>query len=249
MEESIGRESGGTGILEAMFTAGAHYGHTRSRRHPSVAAFIFGKKNASEIINLEETKVSLERAEQFLEELGRTRKQLLMVGNKPEARTVLQKEAQRLGMPYVSARWIGGTITNFEEIKKRLAKLEDLRAKRSSGGLDVYTKRERGVIDKEISDLERKFSGLLTLKGLPAALIVVDSRAEEIAVLEALARKIPVVSISSSNCDISKIDYPIVANDSSNASIAFFVGRLADAYERGRGKVGSIGDVEISPEA
>ncbi len=249
MEEIKIGESGGAGILEAMFTAGAHYGHTRSRRHPSVAAFIFGKKNASEIINLEGTRVSLERAEEFLEELGKARKQLLMVGNKPEARMVLRKEAERLGVPYVSARWIGGTITNFEEIKKRLAKLEDLRAKRSSGDLDVYTKRERGVIDKEIGDLERKFSGLLTLKGLPGALIVVDSRAEEIAVLEARARKIPVVSISSSNCDISKIDYPIVANDSSSSSITFFIGRLADAYKRGKGKVESTRDSEDSLEA
>lgn len=227
------------GVLEAMFTAGAHYGHIRSRRHPSVASFIFGKKNANEIINLEETKVSLERAERFLEELGKAGKQLLLVGNKPEARAVIRKETERLGMPYVAARWIGGTITNFEEIKRRLAKLEDLRAKRASGGLDVYTKRERGVIDKEISDLERKFSGLLAMKNLPAALIVVDSRAEEIAVLEARARKIPVISISSSDCDISKVDYPVVANDSSGSSIAFFVGRLADAYERGKSGIKS----------
>ena len=124
----------------------------------------------------------------------------------------------------------------------------------ASGGLDVYTKRERGVIDKEISDLERKFSGLLTMKSLPAALIVIDSRAEEIAVLEARARKIPVVSISSSDCDISKVDYPIVANDSSGSSIVFFVGRLADAYERGKdlpaGRqdgMKSAGDAEGSP--
>src|SRR3989344_9471490 len=121
MEESIERESGGTGILEAMFTAGAHYGHTRSRRHPSVSPFIFGKKNASEIINLEETRVSLERAEAFLEELGKKGKQLLLVGNKPEARTVIRKETERLGMPYVAARWIGGAITNFAGIKKSLA--------------------------------------------------------------------------------------------------------------------------------
>lgn len=219
--------------VKALFNAGAHFAYTKSRRHPSAAPFIFGAKNNVEIFDLEKTEETLTRAEAFLEKLGSEKKPVVFIASKHEAHESIQKTAEGLNLPFVAGRWIGGTFTNFTEIKKRLAKLEKLRGQRERGELGKYTKKERLMIDREIESLEESFGGLVGLNGMPAAIVVVDSKHEAIAVNEAHHVGVPVVSISGSDCDVSNIEYPIIANDGARASIAYILERLGAAYDRG----------------
>lgn len=217
--------------IEEMFKAGAHFGYSKSRRHSSMKSLIFGIKNSVEIIDLEKTDEYLAKAKDFVAALAKEGKQILFVGSKNEARDVVKNGAISVDVPYVTNRWIGGTITNFPEIKKRISRLEELTGKRDKGELGMYTKKERLLIDREIEKLEKNFGGLLPMKEKPAAIFVVDSRAENIAVEEAKNANIPVISLSGSDCDIKGIEYPIPANDSSKSSIEFFVGQLVDTYK------------------
>lgn len=216
--------------LEVMQKAGGHFGYSKSRRHPSTAKFILGTKNKTDYIDLEKTKLELERAIELIKGLAKEGKKILFVGSKPEAKKAVEEAAQSLNMPYVSERWIGGTLTNFGEIKKRIDRLVDLKDKRTKGELEKYTKKERLMIDREIGRLEKYFSGLVNLTKMPDLLIIVDSRKEDSALDEAAQMKIPVVSLCNTDCDIRKIDYPIIANDTAQLSIKFFIGELAKAY-------------------
>ena len=191
-------------------------------------------KNNVEIINLEKTAEGLARAKEFVADIAKAGKHILFAGGKSEAHKIVTDAAISIGMPYAAARWVGGTLTNFGQIKKRIAHLEDLLAKKEKGALDIYTKKERLVIDREIEDLKESFGGLVGMKEMPAALFVVDSDRESIAVTEARKMGVPVISLSSSDCDISKIDYPIVANDAARSSIEFFVNEIAEAFRRAR---------------
>ena len=220
--------------IEEMFTAGAHFGYSKTRRHPSVAPYIFGVKNQVEIIDLEKTEELLEKALAFIATMAKEGKQVLFVGGKNEVRQALRLAAESIGMPFVDGRWIGGTLTNFPEIKKRLNKLEDLTKQKEKGELTKYTKKERLMIDREIANLERFFSGISSLKDLPKAMVVVDSKKEIIAVTEAQKMNIPVVAISGTDCDLAGINYPIVANDASVSSVTFFVNEIAKAYQKAK---------------
>jgi len=222
------------GIIEEMFEAGAHFGYSKAKSHPSMKRLIFGVKNTVEIINLEKTDDHLARAKDFIASIAKEGRQVLFVGAKNEAREAVKAGAISIDMPYVTNRWIGGTITNFSEIKKRIARLEELTNKREKGETGMYTKKERLLIDREIEKLEKHFAGLLPMKELPAAIFVIDSKAEKIAAKEAKDTGISVVSLSGSDCDIKGINYPIPANDASRSSIAFFVNQIADAYKNGR---------------
>ncbi len=221
-------------LITDMFAAGAHFGYTRSRRHPSVKPFIFGAKNGIEILDLEKTSVELKNAEEFVASLAKSGKQVLFVGTKNEARKAVEAGAFSIEMPFAVERWVGGVLTNFSEIKKRVALLEELRAKRERGELSMYTKKERSLIDKDIERLERNFSGIVGMKDVPAALFVVDPRKESIAVEEARFLKIPVIALANSDCNLGEIDFPIPGNDSSLSSITFFVNRIVEAYKAGR---------------
>ena len=195
---------------------------------------IFGVKNNVEIIDLEKTSDLLSNALEFVEALAKEGKQILFVGSKNEARESVKNGAMSIDMPYVINRWIGGTITNFSEIKKRIARLEELVSKKEKGELGMYTKKERLSIDREILDLEKHFGGLLPMKQLPSAIFVIDSKHEKIAVKEAKDFGIPVIGLLGSDCDIKEIDYPIPANDASRSSITFFVNKIVDAYDRSK---------------
>ncbi len=220
--------------IDALFGVGAHFGYRRSKRHPSATKFIFGTKGGTEIFDLEKTKDALEKAEAFVRSLAAGGKQLLFVGGKSESTGAVTAGAEKTGQPYVSGRWVGGTLTNFPQIRGRIDKMLDLTAKREKGELNKYTKKERLLIDREIARLEMLFSGLVSLKALPAALFIVDPRKEDIAVTEAEQEGIPIVALASSDCDLARIDYPIPGNDASRASIAYFVERIAAAYEAGK---------------
>lgn len=221
-------------VIQKMFSAGAHFAFSRSRRHPSTASYIFGVKNRVEIFDLEKTVSLLETAEVFAKKLGFEGKQLLFVGGKSEARDAIKQAALSLDMPYVAGRWIGGTLSNFKEIRSRVDRFLDLTAKREKGELSKYTKKERLLIDREIDKLDRFFSGLIPMKEMPKALFVIDSKHEKIAVAEAKKAGIPVIALAGSDCNLKSVDYAIPGNDASTASIAFFTGKIVWAYKEGR---------------
>jgi small subunit ribosomal protein S2 len=227
------KETKTTERVDEMFGAGAHFGYSKSRRHPSVSPLIYTTKNKVDFINLEKTDVELEKALQFVATLAKTGKKILFVGVKPEAKKAVEAAAISLDMPYVIERWVGGTLTNFPEIKKRINKLADLQAKKANGELDVYTKKEKLMIEREIERLQKLFSGVANVTKTPDALFVIDTKKEHIAVTEAASAGVPVIGLGNSDTNIRDIDYPIVANDASAASIAFFVNAIAKAYKNG----------------
>ncbi|MFC1802087.1 30S ribosomal protein S2 [Patescibacteria group bacterium] len=218
-------------VIEQMFEAGAHFGYSRAKRHSSAKRVLFGSKNGTDIFDLEKTKKYLEEAKEFVKSLSEQKKQILFVGGKNEARKIVEETAVALGLPFVASRWIGGTLTNFTEIRKRVQKLERLRQEKEKGEWGKYTKKEALDLSKELEKLEKTFSGLVEMKSLPTALFVVDAKHEDIAVTEAKSMNIPVVSLSNSDNDISKIDYPIPANDTSKTSIEYFVKQIEEAYK------------------
>ena len=220
-----------------MFKAGAHYGYGKSRRHPSVSSYIYATKNKSDIIDLEKTSVMLEEAVSFVKNLGSQNKVILFVGTKPEAKDAIRDAAMSLNMPFVTARWIGGTLSNFLEIKKRITELETYHKENAEGGLEKYTKKERTMMAKKLEKLSKYYSGLIGLKKAPDALFVIDARSEHIAVTEAVKGGIPVISLVNSDSNIKNIDYPILGNDSAIPSIKFFTKAAANAYKEGQGSV------------
>jgi small subunit ribosomal protein S2 len=217
-------------IIDKLFGVGAHFGYAPSRRHPSLARFIYGSKGGTELFDLEKTAVCLEDALNFVKKLASERKTILFVGGKAEARNIVKRIAERLNQPYVAGRWIGGTLTNFSEIRKRLNRLQELSDMREKGELAKFTKRERLLIDREIADLELMFGGLKGMNKIPDAMFVVDPKHEEGAVDEAVQMRLPVAALMNSDCDRAHITYPIPANDASVASISFILEEVAKQY-------------------
>ena len=175
--------------IKTLFAAGAHFGFPRARRHPTAAPYIFITKDRTDIFDLELTEQRLETAKAFVQALTGTGRQTLFVGGKNEAISVVKSLAEQVGMPYVAGRWIGGTLTNFKNIRKRIDRLEKLMKERESGELEKYTKRERLMIDREIDELQARFGGLVSMTDLPGAMFVIDSRHEFTAVAEANQRR------------------------------------------------------------
>lgn len=218
-------------MIDNMFKAGAHFAFSKSRRHPTVSPYIFGVKNKVEIFDLEKTKGLLEKAKTFVESLGKDKKAILFIGGKSEARNAIKLGAQSVSQPFVDGRWIGGTLTNAPQIRKRIEKFERLVSEREKGELAKYTKKERLLIDREIAKLEKLFSGIVSMKDLPKAIFVVDPKAEKNAVKEAQDMGIPVIALLGSDCNMKGIDYPIVGNDASQASIRFFINEITKSYK------------------
>ncbi|MBX4198683.1 30S ribosomal protein S2 [Candidatus Parcubacteria bacterium] len=225
------------GLIDELFKAGAHFGFVKSRRHPSAKPFIFGEKDKVEIFDLEKTSEALVKAQTFLEEKGKENALILIVGGKSEAREAVKASGRELGMPFVAGRWIGGTLTNYSEIKKRIQKLEDLTTQREKGELGKYTKKERLLIDREIDRLTLYFSGLSTLKSLPKVLLVVDPKREHIAVSEAKQLRIPVVAVAGSDNNLFEVNYAVPCNDASQHSVSFIMKKLVEAYKAGKASI------------
>lgn len=219
--------------IEELFKAGAHYGYSKTRRHPSVAKYIYTTKNKVDIVDIEKTALQLAEAETFVKELSAKGKTIIFVGTKPEAREAVKGDAEKIAQPYVVERWVGGILTNWPEIKKRTARLEDLKAKKEAGELDIYTKKERLLLDEEMAKMHKLFSGLVGMKGKPDALFVVDPKREHIAVTEATKVGIPVIALANTDTNIKSVTYPIVGNDASLASIAYITNALVHAYRGG----------------
>lgn len=223
-----------TADIETLFAAGTHFGYSRARRHPTAAPYIFGTKDRSDIFDLEETKRLLDAAADFARTLAGSGKQILFVGGKHEAISIVKEMADKVGAPYVAGRWIGGTLTNFKNIRRRIDRLQKLMNERDEGVLEKYTKKERLLIDREIDELLARFGGLMNMNDVPAALFIVDTRKEETAVKEANQLSIPVIGLSSSDCDFSLVQYPIPGNDTSVRSVRLVAERIADAILEGR---------------
>ncbi len=220
--------------VEEMFKVGAHYGYSKTRRHPSVSKYIYATKNKTDIIDLEKTSVMLDQACEFVKNLGARNKVILFVGTKPEAKEIIKNTAEALNMPYVNERWIGGSLSNFIEIKKRINELENYRKENKEGGLEKYTKKERVVMAKKMEKLARYYSGLVGLKKIPDALFIIDAKAEHIAATEARKSNVAVVSLVNSDSNIINIDYPIIGNDTGIPSIRLFTETISIAYKNGK---------------
>ena len=217
-------------IIDKLFGAGAHFGYAPSRRHPSTAGYIFGVKGGVELFDLEKTANLLEAAKDFVKQLASEKKTILFIGGKAEAREAVLRAAEKLGQPYCNGRWIGGSLTNFSEIKKRLNRLEELSGMREKGELAKFTKLERLLIDREITDLETMFGGLRGMGRLPDAVFIADPRKESIALAEAIQLNIPIISLLNSDCAAQGISYPIPANDASRETLAIVLDELAKTY-------------------
>ncbi len=240
-----------TSLIEDMFHAGAHFGYSKTRRHPSFKPIIFGAKKSVDILNLEKTGSYLLKAMEFVTESAKLGKSFLLVGTKHEARKAIEETARTLELPYITKRWIGGTLTNFTEIKKRVHRLTTLLTEREEGKLDVYTKKERLLIDREITRLEDFFKGIVHMDKIPDILFIIDSRHEKTATKEAVQKSIPIIALASSDCNLADITYPIPANDSSMASIIFFMNKFVTAYKEGvaqRAALASISTGESGTE-
>ncbi|KKW19570.1 MAG: 30S ribosomal protein S2 [Parcubacteria group bacterium GW2011_GWA2_51_10] len=237
---------GDTKDIQTLFEAGTHFGYSRTRRHPTAAPYIFGTKDRSDIFDLEETQRRLEAAKAFVASIAGSGKQVLFVGGKHEATGIIKDAALLVGAPYVAGRWIGGTLTNFKNIRKRIDRLEKLMSERDSGQLEKYTKKERLLIDREIDELLGRFGGLTNMADLPAALFIVDTKHESTAVREANQMSIPIVGLASSDCDFSPIQYPIPGNDTSVRSIRLVVEEIVEAVNGGKRKSQSANDANAT---
>jgi small subunit ribosomal protein S2 len=222
-------------IIDKLFSIGAHFGYAPSRRHPSTLPYLFGSKGGVELFDLEKTAAFLESALTYIKSLASDRKVILFVGGKAEVREALKRTAESLNQPYSAGRWIGGTLTNWSEIKKRLGRLADHLANKESGELAKFTKRERLLIDREITDLEAMFGGLKGMTKAPDALFVVDPKAEAGAVEEARQLNIPVVALMNSDCDSRVIAYPIPGNDAARETVEWVLGEVSKAYSENMG--------------
>lgn len=222
-----------TELIKEMFDAHMHLGYSRTRRHPSVIPFIFTTKTRGDIIDLEKTAVQMTEAMAAIEQAGSQKSQILFVGTKPEARNIVRSAAERIDMPFVDNRWVGGTLTNFGEIRKRVNRLMDLEDRQEKGELVYQTKKELLMLEREITKLRKNFGGLTSMTKLPAMMVIVDPLHEDIAVKEALALNIPIVALSNSDGNIDPIAYPVVGNDSHIHAVQLFTKKLTQSYEAG----------------
>ncbi|MBT9253416.1 MAG: 30S ribosomal protein S2 [Brockia lithotrophica] len=220
--------------MKQLLEAGVHFGHQTRRWNPKMARYIFTERNGIYIIDLQKTMKLLEEAYRFLRDVAAEGGEILFVGTKKQAQEAIREEAERAGVFYVNHRWLGGTLTNFQTIQKRIARLHELERMEEDGTFDVLPKKEVILLRKEKERLERFLGGIKTMKRLPDAMYVVDPRKERIAVSEARRLGIPVVAIVDTNCDPDEVDYVIPGNDDAIRAIRLITAKMADAVLEGR---------------
>jgi small subunit ribosomal protein S2 len=225
--------------LEEMLNAGVFYGGTKTKTHPRMRQFITANRGGVEIIDLEKTLEMLQAALQIIEEKF-SAKRVLLLGTQPQAQNQVKALAQKYGLPYVTVRWLGGTLTNFDVISKRLEWYKKLKEDKASGVFEKYTKKEQLDISKEIERLTPRLEGIEPMTEKPNLLIVIDPLVHTTAMREAKRLGIPVVSIVSTDYDPHEVSYPVVANTKARASIDWFLGRVDEALERGVAKATAV---------
>ncbi len=220
--------------MKQLLEAGVHFGHQTRRWNPKMAPYIFTERNGIYIIDLQKTVKKLEDAYMFVRELSANGGEILFVGTKKQAMDSVKEEAERCGMPFVNARWLGGMLTNFNTIKLRIKRLAQLKAMEADGTFDLLPKKEVAKLKLQIEKLEKFLGGITEMKKMPAAMFIVDPRKERIAVAEAHKLGIPIVAIVDTNCDPDEIDYVIPGNDDAIRAVKLIAGAMADAVIEGR---------------
>ena len=220
--------------MKQLLEAGVHFGHQTRRWNPKMAPYIFTERNGIYIIDLQKTVKKLEEAYMFVRELAANGDEILFVGTKKQAQDSVRDEALRCGMPFVNARWLGGMLTNFNTIQKRIRRLGQLKAMEADGTFDMLPKKEVIKLKLEIEKLEKFMGGITGMKRQPAAMFIVDPRKERIAVAEAKKLGIPIIAIVDTNCDHDEIDYVIPGNDDAIRAVKLISGAMADAVLEGK---------------
>ena len=219
--------------LEEMIEAGCHFGHRSERWNPKAAPYIFGIKDGVHIFDLDKTRLLLIDAMSEIARRASEDQKILLVGTKQQATDIIRKVAGESGMPYITDRWLGGIFTNFDQMKKSLAKLDKMKKEREAGEYKKFTKREQLLIDREIARLTKLFGGIESLQELPHMVVIVDTSREDTALTEARKMGVPIVGIVDSNADPTLVDFPIPANDDSIKSVEYIIGKLGEAIAEG----------------
>lgn len=244
--------------MKSLLEAGVHFGHQRRRWNPKMRQYIFAHRNGIHIIDLQQTLQFLERAAAFVEEVGAQGKAIIFTGTKKQAQDTIFSEAQRCGAFYINTRWLGGTLTNFTTIQKRIDYLVELEQRKGKGELFSLPKKEALKLNDQITRLNRYLGGIKEMTERPGALFVIDVGKESIAVNEAKRVGVPVVALVDTDCNPSDIDYPIPGNDDAIRSIRLVTAHMADAYiegknrrlaEEGQAEEPVLESITISPEA
>ncbi len=229
---AIGQDTAG---LKRLFDTGAHFAQVKARRHPSMKPYLVGTKGRQEIIDLAKTSEQLEAAKKAMETIAKEGKTILFVGGKVEIASFVKKAAESIDMPYVATRWLGGTISNWTEIKKRVDRLAELSDTSSTGAMAKrHTKLELLKMGREKKRLEERLDGITSMTKRPDVLLVVDTKHEKYAVKEANEAGIPVVALMSSDCNLKEVAYPIVANDASRETVDLVLSELVEAFKKGQ---------------
>jgi small subunit ribosomal protein S2 len=233
--------------MKQLLESGVHFGHQTRRWNPKMKRYIYGERGGIYIIDLQQTLALLDAAHDFVRDISERGGNVLFVGTKKQCQDAIQEQAARCGMPYVSHRWLGGLLTNWGTISRRIQRLHDLRRQKEGGQLELRPTRERLALEGELTKLETNLGGVAEMQRLPAAVIIVDLKKEAIAVREANRLGIPVVGLVDTNCDPDEATYVIPGNDDAIRSCALVLGALADGVLSGKGVAPS--DEVLAPEA
>ncbi|MDD4563976.1 MAG: 30S ribosomal protein S2 [Eubacteriales bacterium] len=215
--------------MKQLLEAGVHFGHQTRRWNPKMAPYIFTERNGIYIIDLQKTVRKIDEAYMFMKEVAATGRPVLFVGTKKQAQAAIHDEAKRCGMYYVNERWLGGMMTNYKTISSRIMRLNDIKSMETDGTFEALTKKEVIKLKAELERLEKFLNGIKDMKGMPAAVFIVDPKKERIAIKEARILGIPIVGIVDTNCDPDDVDYIIPANDDAIRAIKLITGKMADA--------------------
>ena len=235
--------------IQTLLDAGAHFGHQTRRWNPKMKPYIFGSRGDIYIIDLKQTLYGLDAAYTFVSEIARKGGTVLFVGTKKQAQEAVADAANKCGMPYVNARWLGGMLTNFVTIRSRVTRMEELEAMEADGRMALLPKKEQILLRKELSKLQLNLNGIRNMKRVPDAIFVIDTNREEIAIREAHRLNIPVVGTLDTNCDPDDVEYGIPANDDAIRSVKLLADFIADAVVAGTGAPVSAEEMAAPAEA
>ena len=236
--------------LAELLESGVHFGHQTRRWNPKMSNYIYTSRNGVHIIDLVQTAELIEEAYEYMRNASEQGKKVLFIGTKRQAAGIIAQEASRCGAYYVNQRWLGGMLTNWETIKKRVERLKELERLEESGAIEKRPKKEAAVLRRELGKLQKYLGGIKTMRRIPDIVVIIDQRREYNAILECQKLDIPIVAMLDTNCDPAPIDIPIPANDDAIRSIKLIIGKLADAiYEGHHGQIESDEDYEDFEEA
>ena len=235
--------------IQTLLDAGAHFGHQKRRWNPKMKPFIFGARGDIYILDLKQSLMGMDQAYTFVSNIAKNGGSVLFVGTKKQAQEAVADAANRCGMPYVNARWLGGMLTNFVTIRSRVTRMEELEAMEADGRMALLPKKEQILLRKELSKLQLNLNGIRNMKRVPDAIFVIDTNREEIAIREAHRLNIPVVGTLDTNCDPDDVEYGIPANDDAIRSVKLLADFIADAVVAGTGAPVSAEEMAAPDEA